>query len=50
MMKQRKHPCGEPYEAPDVSLFLFETGNAFCETSGEGNEIEPGTVDPWGSF
>jgi hypothetical protein len=50
MKKQYKYPFGEPYEAPDVSLLLLETGNAFCETSGEGEEIEPGTLDPWGSF
>ena len=50
MMKLFDNPSREPYEAPEMSLHLFETGSAFCETSGEGGEIEPGTVDPWGNF
>ena len=50
MMKFFENPSREPYEAPDVSLLLFETGSAFCETSGAGDEITPGTLDPWGNF
>lgn len=50
MMKCKEIPIMEPYLAPEACLVLFETGCALCETSAEGEEIEPGTSDPWGNF
>ena len=49
-MKCKENPIMEPYLAPEACLVLFETGCALCETSAEGEEIEPGTSDPWGNF
>lgn len=50
MRNLKANPFGESYEAPDACLVYYETGSALCDISAEGNEIDPGTTDPWGSF
>lgn len=41
---------GLSYETPAMILVYFDMGFALCETSAEGGEIQPGTLDPWGNF
>ena len=50
MMTLKIYPNGEPYEAPDLCVVPFEVGSTLCETSGESDYIEPGTLDIWGTF
>ena len=50
MMKLNYYPSGEPYEAPSLCVVPFEAGSSICETSGESEYVEPGTLDSWGEF
>ena len=50
MKKLKDKPVMERYEAPRVCPVPFETGSALCDTSGSADEVEPGTLDNWGSF
>ena len=49
-MTLKIYPNREPYEAPDLCVVPFEVGSTLCETSGESDYIEPGTLDNWGTF
>ena len=50
MMTLKIYPTGEPYEAPHLSVVPFDVVSTLCETSGESDYIEPGTLDNWGTF
>jgi hypothetical protein len=50
MMTLKIYPNGEPYEAPDLCVVPCEAVTTICATSAEGDYIEPGTSDNWGSF
>jgi len=50
MMTLKIYPNGEHYQAPAAEPVFFEPGCPLCQTSAEGDYIEPGTGDNWGNF
>ena len=49
MIKNPAVTTTEAYEAPVCDVLSFE-GQAFCQTSLTGGEIQPGTGENWGTF
>lgn len=49
MIKNQGTSMTEAYEAPSCSMFSFE-GQALCQTSLTGGEIQPGSGENWGNF
>lgn len=49
MNKNTEFGAAEAYEAPVCCVLSFE-GQALCQTSLVGGEIQPGTGENWGTF
>ena len=50
MIKNTEFGAAEAYQAPACAVLSFEEGQALCQTSLNGGEIEPGTGENWGPF
>lgn len=38
------------YTTPEVDVLVLQTEGVVCQSGFEGNAIDPGTLDDWGTF